>query len=280
MTPKLIDSHCHLHFPPYDADRADVLSRMREEGVWGITIGTSGRTSLAGIELAKQQDDVWATVGYHPEHLTSSYIDEHEGEPEKYSIEEIKEIATSSKKVVGIGETGLDFYRIDEDRDVENAKFIQTQALQEHIALGDELNLPLVIHCRDAFQELARVISDERRSGKKIKGVVHCFTGTWEEAEPLLDLGLHLSFTGIITFPPKKNDDPETHVHRVIERMPMERMLVETDAPWLAPVPYRGKQNEPAYVKYVAQKIAELRNTSFDEIAEKTTQNARKLFGI
>lgn len=278
--PRLVDTHCHLHFPPYDNDRADVLARMKQDDVWAITVGTSVGTSKGAVAFAEQTDGVWATVGYHPEHLTSSFHDDAEGDAGGYSIGEIETLAMSSKKVVAIGETGLDFYRIDPDRDREEAKAIQEKAFREHLTLADTLKLPVVIHCRDAHAKLAEIVKDEQSNGKTVRGVVHCFTGTWEEAQALLNLGLHLSFTGVITFPPKKTDDPDTHVHRVIERMPLDRMLVETDAPWLTPVPFRGKRNEPPYVKFVAEQIATLRGIDAEEIAKQTTRNAGALFGL
>ncbi|MEO5927395.1 MAG: TatD family hydrolase [Patescibacteria group bacterium] len=278
--PRLIDSHCHLHFPAYDEDREAVLSRLKETDTWAVTVGTTLGTSKGAVAFAEATDGVWATVGYHPEHFTSAYHDEAEGDAGEYSIEEIAKVARSSKKVVAIGETGLDFYRIDEGRNRDEAIAQQEKGFREHIALAKELNLPVVIHCREALARLAEIVRAEKEKGWNGRAVVHCYTGTWEEAQPLLDLGLYLSFTGIITFPPKKTDDPERHVHRVIERMPIDRILVETDAPWLTPVPFRGKRNEPSYVQYVAEQIAMLRNVTVGEIAEQTTENARKLFGI
>lgn len=278
--PRLIDTHCHLHFPSYDSDRAEVLDRMKKEDVWAITVGTTVGTSKSAIAFAEKTEGVWATVGYHPEHFTSSYHDEAEGDAGHYSIGEIEKLATSSKKVVAIGETGLDFFRIDEGRDIEEAKRIQETAFREHITLADKLNLPVVIHCRNALARLAEIVKEEQSNGRKVKGVVHCFTGTWEEAKPLLDLGLFLSFTGVITFPPKKTDDQEHHVHRVIERMPLDRLLVETDAPWLTPMPFRGKRNEPSYVQFVAEQVAKLRNIGLESIGEETTKNARGLFDL
>jgi len=280
VNPFFIDTHCHLHFPAFDAERDAVLMRMREKHVAAITVGTSIRTSEEGIRFAEKHDDIWATVGYHPEHLTSSYHDASEGPSDAFDPTEIARLASSSSKAVAIGETGLDFFRIDTDRDHTDARRMQEDALRQHISIAHDLHKPIVIHCRDAFQRLAEIVQEEQTAGRRVEGVVHCFTGSWEHARPLLDLGLHLSFTGIITFPPKKSDDPERQMHRVIERMPIERLLIETDAPWLAPVPHRGEKNEPAYVELVARKIAELRGTSLDDIARHTTENARKLFGI
>ncbi len=281
--PFLIDTHCHLHFPSYTPDQRDAaLLRMKEKDIWGITVGTSAKTSREAIAFAEAHENIFATVGHHPEHLTSSFHDESEGEIDDYDAQTIADIAASSKKVVGIGETGLDFFRIDPERNIDEAKQMQEKAFREHIELALRLDKPLVIHCREALPRLAEILKSYSLppTASQIRGVVHCFTGTWEEAKPLLDLGLYLAFGGIITFPPKKTQDPETHIHRVIERMPIEQMLVETDAPWLTPIPHRGEQNEPSYVEFVAQKIAELRGMTLEDVARVTTENAKRLFRI
>jgi TatD DNase family protein len=282
VKPYLIDTHCHLHFPGFAEDREVVLDRMKQKSIWGISVGTNVVTSKQGVTFADEHENIFATVGYHPEHLSSSYVDEQEThDPTPYEIDAIAAIVKGgSKKIVAIGETGLDFFRIDKDRDEQEATQLQEFALRDHINLANELDLPLVIHCRDAFRKLATIIQDEQGRGKKVRGVIHCFTGTWEEAQPLLDLGFYLSFTGIITFPPKKDVDPEQSILRTIERMPMDRMLVETDAPWLAPMPHRGKRNEPAHVELVAQKIAEVRGVDLSDIAKRTTESAIGLFRL
>ncbi|HWR00119.1 MAG TPA: TatD family hydrolase [Candidatus Methylomirabilis sp.] len=282
MAPRLIDSHCHLHFPAYNEDRDAVLKRMRERDVWGITVGTNAATSKSAIAFAEAHSDIFATVGYHPEHLTSAYHDESEGHDDApYTIGAIADLAGSSNKVVAIGETGLDFYRIDEDRELEDAAQQQEHALRDHIALAHNMGLPLVIHCRDAFMRLATIIQDEQGNGRRVHGVVHCFTGSWDEAVPLLDLGLHLSFTGIITFPVKKNGQyPHKSPRIVVEKMPLQRLLVETDAPWLTPVPHRGKKNEPAYVEFIAEAVARIRNTDLHAIARQSVENTVDLFKL
>lgn len=279
MTPHLIDSHSHLHFPAYKDNLPEVLARMKEKDAWTVTVGTTATTSREGIEFARKHDGVFASVGYHPEHLTSTYHDESEGEHEPYDFEKIRTLA-SFDEVVGIGETGLDFFRIDPELKREEAEQLQEDVFRQHIALAEEVDKPLIIHCREAGERFISIIKDEQAKGRKIKGVMHCYTGDWEEAQKLLDLGLWISFTGIITFGVKKSLDPEKHVHRVIERMPLDRMMIETDAPWLAPDPHRGAQNEPSYVEYVARKIAELRKMDYGEVAEITTENARRFFKI
>lgn len=277
--PRLIDSHCHLTLPRYDDDREDVVRRMKQEDVWAITVGTSVEISEGAAAFAEKTDGVWATVAYHPEHLTSSYHDASEGAIGEYSIRDIGRVARSSKKVVAIGETGLDFFRFDEDRNVEEAKALQVKAFREHVALARELDLPLIIHCRDAIREIIEILRGEQTEGL-LRGVMHFFSGSWDEAKALLDLGFYLGFTGAITFPVRKTQDPATHIHRVIERMPMDRMLIETDAPWLAPQSHRGERNEPTYVRFVAEKIAELRGLDVESVAKQTTENALGLFGL
>ncbi len=282
MNPFLIDTHCHIHFPPYDEDRAEVLARMKERNIWGITIGTGLKNSEAGLRFAEATDGVWATVGLHPEHVTSDYHDENEGEkPEKFvTQEQLVEIASTSPKCVAIGETGLDWYRIDAALDVEQAKTEQEKVLHEHLRASYELDLPLVFHCREALTRLAEILQEEWNAGRKPRGVVHSFTGTWDEAKPLLDLGLHIAVNGIATFPPKMGSDPDKAIDRTIEHIPLERLLLETDAPYLAPAPHRGKRNEPAYVEEVAKHVADVRGISLKDIAEQTTQNAITLFGL
>ncbi|GMU25567.1 TatD family hydrolase [Patescibacteria group bacterium] len=281
MKPSLIDTHCHLHVPTYHEDRDAVLLRMRKKNIWAITVGTTLTTSQEAIALAERQKDVFAAVGYHPEHLTSSFHDELEGQDTlPYQAKRIRELAKSSARVVAIGETGLDFFRIDADRSRKEAMRLQADALCDHIRIAHDIGLPVIMHCRDAFGELASIVQNEQRNGCAIQGVVHCFTGTWEDAKPLLDLGLYLSFTGIITFPPKKSEKPENSIRRVIERMPADRVCVETDAPWLTPVPYRGMRNEPSYVSCVANEIARLRGVSEAEIGRITTENAARLFSL
>jgi TatD DNase family protein len=280
MSPSLIDTHSHLHFRSYDADRDAVLERMREQAVRTITVGTNIATSRGAVRLAERASGVFAAVGYHPGNLTSSHEDgEQEIDAEHYSAAAIRRIAESSKRVVAIGEIGLDYAAIDPERDGKEAMRVQADAFLEQMSLAFDLNLPVIIHCRDAFDDLIAILKNMHATARP-RAVVHCFTQPWELAERLLDLGLFLSFTGNITFKPRKSDDPAAHVHRVIERMPLNRIMIETDAPWLAPVPHRGKRNEPVFVKYVADKIAELRNVPPEEIAKATTENAMGFFSL
>ncbi len=280
MKPFLVDTHCHLHFPAYDADREQVLARMKDKNIWAMTIGTATENGKKAIALADATEGIWATVGLHPSHTTSEHVDEDEGKVEEHdvTVEGLVSLATSSKKVVAIGEAGLDFFRLSEDRKSQIAK--QEEVFRKHIEAAKQLDLPLVIHCRDALTRLAEIIQEMQDVKCKIRGVVHSFTGTWEEAKPLLDLGMHIAVNGIATFPLRKGQDPATAINRTIEQIPFERLLIETDAPWLAPAEHRGKRNEPAFVEEVAKHVAQVRGASLDEIAKQTTANAISLFGL
>ncbi len=280
--PKLIDTHCHLHFSAYDADRDAVLSRMREREVWGITIGTAMENSRAGIVFAEAQEDIWATVGLHPSHCTSDHHDEQEGAVSESHVdpEVLKALALSSKKVVAIGESGLDFYRLDDAEDIDEEKEKQEVSFRHHIDVALDLDVPLVIHCREALARLTEILQEYQTNKKKPRGVIHSFTGTWNEAKPFLDLGFHIAVNGIATFPLKKSQNPETSIDKTIERIPLDKLLLETDAPYLAPGSHRGKRNEPVYVEDVARHVAQVRNMSFEEAAKRTTENARNLFQI
>ena len=282
MIPRLIDAHCHLHFPAYDTDRDAVLSRMRAEGVSAITVGTNGYTSRGAIELAEREPDVFATVGFHPSHISGGEDPYEALDTEPYSIDRLKAIATSSPRVVAIGEAGIDdsYLHNPDPAIIEREKGEQRSMFRDHIRIASELNLPLVIHTRGAFQEISQILSDERSAGHHCDAVIHCFTGTWDDASMLLELGLMLSFTGIVTFKPRKSDDPAKSTLRVIEKMPMDRMMIETDAPWLAPEPNRGKRNEPAFVKDTAAFIAKMRGVDVSQISGQTTANAIGFFKL
>lgn len=277
MKPFLVDTHCHIHFPSYDDDRAEVLARMKEKNIWGITIGTASGNSEAGIKFAEATEGIWCTVGLHPSHTTSKHIDEEEGAVHEHDIsaETLIRLAKSSKKVVAIGEAGLDWYRLDQVGDAEAAKQTQERVFRTHLAAAQVTNLPIAIHCRDALTRLAEILQET-----KVRGVVHSFTGTWEEAKPLIDLGMHIAVNGIATFPLRKGQDPADAIDMTIKHIPLDRLLLETDAPYLAPAPYRGKRNEPAFVEEVANHVAKIRRVSVQEIAEQTTRNAMELFEL
>ena len=257
----LIDSHVHLDDPRYDHDRQEVFSRAQEAGVEAfITIGCDLDTSRAAVALAEKHSHVYATVGVHPhevKHITDSWY------------EELKQLALHPK-VVAYGEIGLDYHYDHSPRD------IQRQCFRDQISLARQLALPLVIHTREAPHDTVTILQEEKATS--VGGVFHCFSGDAHLAQYAIHQGFYLSFSGIITF---RN---AAMLREVVQTTPNDRLLIETDAPYLAPVPYRGKRNESAYVKMVAEKLAEIKDGeiswSFEHIAQITTDNARRLFKI
>ncbi|MBF8280548.1 MAG: Hydrolase TatD [Candidatus Magasanikbacteria bacterium] len=281
----LIDTHCHIHFKAYDADMDEVITRSLAASVSMITIGTQSTTSKNGVAVADANDGVWCAVGLHPNHLFSVPIDEAElpsfmTRAEDFDAAYYRTLARSSKKVVAIGECGLDYYRIPEELDPMVVKEKQERVFRQHLDLCEELSLPVVVHVRDAHEEVIRLLKEYREADKlKRGGVIHCYSGTWEQAQRYFELGFFISFTGTITFPPRKGES-ENAVWETIRAAPLEMIMIETDAPYLTPIPHRGKRNEPTYVKFVAEKIAELKGVTFDKVGAQTTANAEKLFGI
>ena len=247
---RLFDSHCHLYFPQFDTDRDDVIARMREKGMGAVLIGTDLQTSKAALELAKQHDFLWASVGLHPN-------DEEEFDVSKY------ETLAQDSKVVAIGECGLDYFRSKPDG--------QKERFEKQIALAQKFNKTLVVHCREAHDDCLSVLQNTAIANK-VPVVMHFFTGSGELAQKYLDLGCYLSFPGPITYTDMYDDS--------IRICPLDKMLIETDAPFAAPVPYRGKRNEPAYVEHVATKIAAVKGISVEEVAHQTTLNSQRIFGL
>ena len=250
-----IDSHAHLEYPNYEADFSDVLARAKAAQVELIlNIGTTLDHCKKGIELSQKYPHIFSSVGIHPHDANKV--------PADY-IDQLKEFS-KNPKVKAIGEIGLDYYYEHSPRE------IQLQRFEEQVRLAQELALPMSIHCRQAFQDCFDILNKV----SYFKGVFHCFTGTPEEAKKGLDLGFYISFSGIVTF--KKS----TALQDVVKHVPLEKMLIETDAPFLAPEPHRGKRNEPAFVVLTAQKIADLKAASLETIAQHTTHNTKTLFQL
>jgi TatD DNase family protein len=252
----LIDTHCHLDFPDFAPERDAVVARARAAGLGRlITISTKVEKFATIAALAEAYDEVYCTVGTHP----------HEAhvEPEA-SLETLVGLAAHSK-CVGIGEAGLDYHYDRAPRDVAARVF------RTHIAAARETGLPLVIHARDADADIAAILEDEMGKGA-FKALLHCFTSSRELAERALALGLSISFSGVLTF--KKSDE----LRAIARDVPLDRLLVETDAPFLAPVPFRGKRNEPAFVRETAKTLAEVKGLSEPELAALTADNALRLF--
>ena len=270
----LVDSHAHLD---HVDDLENVLARAKEAGVSKlITIGTSVESSKRCIELAEKYSSknlqVYATVGLHPKDAKE--------EIEQFGLFSCfktgKQLAQSSKKVVAIGECGLDYYVTSDMKHVtiDKDKVFQRELFEAQINLAAELDLPLVVHCRNGWSEIFDLLSNVKGQLSNVPGVFHSWTGDWKAAKCALDLGFYISFSGIVTF------TNTTDIQEVAKKVPIDRILVETDSPFLSPEPHRGQQNEPKNVKIVAQFIADLRGISFAEISANTSDNAQRLFNI
>ncbi|HMO68039.1 MAG TPA: TatD family hydrolase [Novosphingobium sp.] len=252
----LIDSHCHLEYKGLVEDQAGVLSRAREAGLGGfLSISTRKREWEQVIATAEREADVWASVGIHPHEA-----DAHADMGEAALLE-----AAAHPRVIAIGETGLDYYYDHSDRQTQQALF------RRHIAVARETGLPVIVHTRDAEADTAAILEDEVAKGA-FPGLIHCFTASADFARKALDLGLSISLSGIVTFKNAKD------LQAIAAELPESRLLVETDAPFLAPVPHRGQVCEPAFTADTARFIASLRGTSFEAVAESTTANFRRLF--
>ena len=252
----LIDTHAHLEMSEFDKDRDAVIERALENGVDAIiAVGINLEDSKKAIALAKRYDAVYATVGVHPHDAKS--ID-------TATYDSLKKLA-EKEKVVAYGEIGLDFFRDRSPRDIQIKRF------QEQLDLAGELKLPVVIHSRDAHSETFEILKKHKGN---LRGVLHCFSGDYEMATKYIDLGYYISIPGTIIFPNAEK------LVEVVQKIPLDSLLVETDSPFLTPAPKRGKRNEPAYVAYVAKKISEIRGLTPEKVAIATTENARNLFGI
>jgi TatD DNase family protein len=252
----LVDSHCHLDFPDFASELDAVMTRAREARVGAcVSIGTRMDGFARVREIAERFPDVWCSVGVHP----------HEAEKELLDTPEVLIQATRHPKVVGIGETGLDYYYEHSPRAQQVANF------RTHIAAARQTGLPLIVHTRDAEDETIAILSDAMAKGR-FTGLIHCFTGTKRLADAALELGLYISASGIATF--KKSDE----LRAVLKDVPLTRLLVETDSPYLAPMPMRGKRNEPAFVRHTAAALAALRGVSERELEDATTENFLRLF--
>lgn len=254
----LVDSHCHLDrldLSPFNGQLDGALQNAKDHGVGHmLCVSISMENFPAVKQTAIDHDFVSASVGVHP----------NEQGGQDPSVDELVKIA-QDENIVAIGETGLDYFRSEGDLEWQRDRF------RRHIAAAKESKKPLIIHMRDATDDTLRVLKEEKAD--EIGGVMHCFVEDWQTAQKAMDLNFYISFSGIVTFNSAKE------LKDVARQMPADKILVETDSPYLAPVPYRGKPNEPAYVRYVAEHIAEIRETSIDEIAKQTTENYFRLFG-
>jgi len=249
----VVDSHCHPQFPQYDKDREEMIKRNLNKEVFMVCVGTDLEMSKKAIELSKKYEGIWPTVGFHPADVS-----------ENIDVSEFAELV--SEKVVAIGEIGLDYYHVKD----ENKQEIQKKIFLEFLKLAFEFKKPIIIHCREAHDDMLKILMENKDLFNQ--GVIHSFTEDIDKGKKYIELGFYLGFNGIITFTDKYNN--------IIKEIPISRILVETDAPFLAPVPYRGKRNEPYYVIEVIKKIAELKGEKIDNIIQQTAENAKNLFKI
>jgi TatD DNase family protein len=251
----MIDTHCHIDFKDFNRDREDVIVQAVEYGVERlINIGVDPPSSRRSFEMANTYDNIYCTVGIHP-HDARLLNDEFLSEMEKMA---------ENPKVVGIGEIGLDYYRDLSPRD------IQRQAFETQLNLAEKLNLPVVIHIREAMGEAIEIVD---KFVGRVKGVFHCFPGTMDQAQLLWSMGFYISVNGVITY-------KDSRMARVAREVDIETILIETDCPFLTPVPHRGKRNVPAYVKHVCAQLAQLQKMNFKDVEKLTTRNAEKLFRL
>ncbi len=252
----LIDSHAHLEMREFDADREEVIRRAGAAGVDRIvTVGTNLNLSGKAAALAEKYENIYATVGVHPHDVAKT---------DQNTLDALKELICQSKKIVAYGEIGLDFFRNISPREKQLEMFAQ------QLELAKELRLPVVIHDREAHRESLETV---KSSGVR-RGVFHCFSGDYAMAGKCIDLGFYISIPGVVTF------DKSGKTRGVVEHVPLSSLLLETDAPYLTPVPHRGKRNEPAFIIHTAKKVAEIKKISWEDVARQTSLNTMNLFGI
>lgn len=253
-----VDSHCHLDFPDYEGQVPELLARMREARVQNaLCISVDMPDFPKVLALAEAHDNLYASVGTHPDY---------EDTPEP-SVEELVQLAKHAK-VLAIGETGLDYYRMG-DRTYEQMEW-QRERFRTHIRAAIAVGKPLIVHTRCASSDTLKILKEEGAS--QVGGVMHCFTESWDVAQEAMELGFYISFSGIVTFKSAKD------LQETCKKVPLNRMLIETDSPYLAPIPHRGKTNEPAWVACVGQFIADLKGIPVEELAAQTTENFKNLF--
>src|SRR5437867_220158 len=257
----MIDTHAHLNYPEIKRHLGEILNRARDSGVEYIIVpATNYSSSLEVAELTVKYDMLYGAAGVHPTEL-KNFKEEHLSEIEKLCEHE---------KIVAVGEIGLDYYWKPFDKELEHTVLI------EQLKIAKKKNLPVILHNRESSDDLIRIVSKEYENGK-LKGQFHSFSGDEKMAEQCIELGFYVSFTGNITYKP---NEKTLLAYGALKKTPLENLLLETDSPFLPPAPYRGKQNEPAYLKYTAEKIAELKGISIEELEKTTSTNAKKLFGL
>jgi TatD DNase family protein len=251
------DAHCHLQLSQFDADRSAVITRMQDQAVGGIVVGTDVEASKAGVELAKQYDFLWASVGLHP----------NDNVTEEFDVETYEALARDPK-VIAIGECGLDYFR---SGGTKEEKMAQKKRFELQIELALTVGKPLIIHCRNAHDDMLEILTDYMGNHTELRAVIHFFTGSEKLAQKYLDVGCYLSFPGPITYTDMYDES--------IRVTPLDKILSETDSPFAAPTPFRGKRNEPAYVQEVVKKIAQIKGILSEQMSAHIVTTSRQLFG-
>jgi TatD DNase family protein len=267
------DTHTHVNFAAYKDDREETIKRALEAKTWMTNVGTQTDTSQSAADLAqKYPEGVYAAIGLHPVHTYQQMLDEEEShfQSRDESFDEAVYESMLSEKVVAIGECGLDYFRLPAEGQEAAIRKQKTEFIKQ-LEFAKKHGLPVIIHCRDAYKDLLDILKSEYAG---FPGVAHSFTDTWDTAKNFLDLGFYIALNGILTF------DKTGKLAEVVEKSPLDHLLTETDAPYLTPPPYRGKRNEPAYVRYVAAKIAQIKKIDPEEAGDQTFQNASELFRI
>lgn len=275
----LIDTHAHLNFSAYKNDADEVIKKTLAEGVFMINIGSQYLTSMRAVEYAKKYETgVWAAVGIHPLHLQAQKFSYHDpDEIEEVEIETAGEVFEKEKylelaknpKVVAIGEVGLDYHHFNDGDEIEDLKSKQKEIFLEFIKLANVVEKPIMIHCWDAYDDLYEML---KKNPVEKRGVIHSFVGSYKTAKKFIELGYKIGLNGIITY--------GISYDKLIREIDLQDIILETDCPYLTPVPKKGDRNEPIYVKYVAQKISQIKEISVEEVADVTAKNAKKLFGV
>lgn len=282
---KFIDTHTHVNLRAFKDDTSETIQRALDSGVAVVNIGTQIDTSRQAVDLlAKFETDVYAVVGLHPSHtFAHDFEDDDEikfkTREEHFDADLYRKLA-SNPRVVGIGECGLDYFRLPEDCDHDEIKQLQRAGFQEQINLAIELDKALCVHCRpsegtsDAYEEMLDMVAKAKSAHNSLRFEIHCFTGDAAMALKFVELDGYIGLNGIITF------DKTSRSREVVEQLPLESIILETDAPYLAPKSHRGQRNEPAFLPEVAQQIADWKNVTIEEVADVTTANAKKLFNL
>lgn len=290
-----IDTHAHVNFNAFKDDADKVIQHALDNNIWMINVGSQYSTSKRAVEYTKKYSSgVYAAVGLHPLHLEEIKIallqeDEFKSRKEIFDIKQYRKLALAPR-TVAIGEIGLDYYHIEENTFKLNVELASGQRIQdskelisniinyqkqiflEQLKLAVEIDKPVVVHCRAAHEDMLSILSNVKKEHSNLHGVIHCFSGDLEQAKQYMDLNFMVGFNGLITFIDEWNG--------VIKNIPLDKILLETDCPYLTPVPFRGKRNEPMYTQYVAKKIAEIKKISLQEVEKQTFANAKKLFNI